>query len=121
MLNGIESSSHEMYWDNLLLHVRESYVIKLADHMLSCEKWDKTGIPCQHAMAALAFAGVDPFEYVFEWFKKATYLKAYQFVVNPVKGRLFWLASEKGPLLPQMVQRMPGRPAKKEKEGAIGM
>lgn len=26
------ASSHEVYWDNLVLHVRDAYVVNLADH-----------------------------------------------------------------------------------------
>lgn len=57
-------TSHEVYWDNLVLYVREGYVVLLANIMCSCGKWSKTGIPCQHALAAIAFSGVDPIDYV---------------------------------------------------------
>lgn len=39
-----------------------------------------------------------------EWFRKETYLKAYQFLVDLVRGRTFWPISQKGPLLPPMVE-----------------
>lgn len=39
-------SRHELYWDNLILHVREAYVVTLAEHVCSCGKWSKSGIPC---------------------------------------------------------------------------
>ena len=71
-------------------------------------------------MASIAFNGVDPLEYVYEWFRKDNYLKAYQSFVSPVKGREFWPSSEKGPLLPSMVRRIPRRPAKKRREPMEG-
>ncbi|XP_039129497.1 uncharacterized protein LOC120265617 isoform X2 [Dioscorea cayenensis subsp. rotundata] len=88
---------------------------KLANNSCSCGKWDKSGIPCQHAMPAIAFHGLDPLNYISEWFKKETYLKAYQFNISAVKGRRFWPTSEEGPMLPPITKRMPGRPAKKRK------
>ncbi|XP_039118366.1 uncharacterized protein LOC120254310 [Dioscorea cayenensis subsp. rotundata] len=108
-------SRHEVYWDNLILHVREAYVVTLAEHVRSCRKWSKSGIPCQHAIASIAFSGLEPLDFISEYFRKEYYLKAYHNVVNPVKGREFWPLSEERTLLPPMVRRMPGRPAKKRK------
>ncbi|XP_039138799.1 uncharacterized protein LOC120276135 [Dioscorea cayenensis subsp. rotundata] len=47
------------------------------------QKWNKTGIPYQHAMAAIAFKGEDPVNYLAHWFSKETYLKAYESLVSP--------------------------------------
>ncbi|XP_039144000.1 uncharacterized protein LOC120281164 [Dioscorea cayenensis subsp. rotundata] len=82
-------------------------------------RWDKTGIPCQHGLATLAFQGLDPLDYVSDWFKKETYLKAYQFPISPLGGRDFWPLSEAGPMLPPMAKRMPGRSAKKRRREAM--
>lgn len=60
------ASSHEMYWDNLVLHVREGYVVNLVDRICTCGKWNKSRIPCQHAMAVIAFNVADTMEYVSE-------------------------------------------------------
>lgn len=83
------ASSHEAYWDNLILHVREAYVVILSYQNCTCGKWNKSGIPCQHEIAAIAFNGADIMDYVSEWYRKDLYLRAYQFVVNPVKGKAF--------------------------------
>lgn len=66
-------------------------------------------------MVVIAYDGSHPLDYVSKWFKKDTNLNVYQFVITLVKGRLFWPVSEKGPLLPLMVKRMPSRPTKKRK------
>ena len=110
------ATEYEVHWDDVLLLVRETYVVKLANNICSCGKWDKSGIPCQHAMAAIAFHGADPLNYISEWFKKETYLRAYQFNISPVKGRSFWPTSKESPMLSPMIKRMPGRPAKKGKK-----
>ena len=80
-----EDTKHEVYWDNLMMHVREAYVVILTEQKCSCGKWDKTGIPCPHAMVIIAFQEENPLNYVAHWFNKVTYLKAYQFFVSLVK------------------------------------
>lgn len=47
--------------------------------------------------------------------KKDTYLKAYAFVINLVKGRAFWPTSEERPLQPPLIKKMPSLPAKKRR------
>lgn len=52
-------AKHEVFWDNLVLHAREGHVVQLGSQSFSCGKWGKIGIPCQHALATLAFEGSD--------------------------------------------------------------
>lgn len=63
-------------------------------------KWNKTSIPCHHAMDIITYQGAD-------LLKNYISLKTYQFVINTVKGRKFWPVSKEGELLPPMVKRMP--------------
>ena len=63
-------------------------------------------------MAAIMYEGTDPLQYLFSWFNKETYLKAYQHMMNLVKGKMFWPKSNEGPILPPLVKKMPGRPVK---------
>ena len=112
-------ASHEVLWDDTVQHVRHGYVVRLENHCCSCGKWDKTGIPCEHAMAVIIFCGADPVSYLSDWFKKDTYLRAYKFSVYPLRGMMFWPISVGGPLVPPLVKRMAGHPAKKKKERAI--
>lgn len=51
--NGDEN--FEVFWDDLMVHDRQAYVVILAEKICSCGKWGKTRIPCQHAMATIAF------------------------------------------------------------------
>ncbi|XVF74327.1 hypothetical protein PTKIN_Ptkin13bG0101500 [Pterospermum kingtungense] len=67
------------------------------------------------AMATIMYEGADPLSYLSEYFCKEMYKKAYMHMLNPVKGQMFWPKSNDGPLLPPLVKRMPGRPAKKRK------
>lgn len=51
--NGDEN--FEVFWDDLMVHDRQAYVVILAEKICYCGKWGKTRIPCQHAMATIAF------------------------------------------------------------------
>ncbi|KAH7690440.1 Zinc finger PMZ-type protein [Dioscorea alata] len=75
---------------------KRGYVVILGSHSYSCGKWDRTRIPCQHALLSLAFQGSNPLDYVCDWYKKKIYLKPYEFPINPPRCREFWLTSEEG-------------------------
>ena len=67
-------------------------------------------------MAAIIYEGADPFNYLSTWFSKETYLRAYNCMLNLVKGQMFWPKSIDDPVQPPLVKRMPGRPAKKKRK-----
>ena len=102
-----KGSRHEVFWDNLVINARKGYVILLGSHSCSCGKWDKSGIPCQHAIAAITFEGIHLFDYMAEWFRKNIYLKAYQLPINSIRERQFQPTSEESPLEAPMARRMP--------------
>ena len=77
----------DVFWNNLVIHARKGYVVLLGNHSFSCGKWDKSGIPCQLAIPAITIEETDSLDYVAEWFRKETYSKAYQFLVNPISGK----------------------------------
>lgn len=68
---------HEVYWDDPVLQIRESFDVRISKMSCSCQKWDKTGKPCLHAIAAIVFHGNNPLSYIFKWFKKSTNIRAY--------------------------------------------
>lgn len=112
--------SHEVFRDDLMQYIREGYVVVLAGQGCSCGRWDKIEIPYENAVAAISFNGEDPLEYVTDWFKRETYLKAYNSTVNPVKDQEFWQISDEGPMLPPVIKKLPGRPVKKMREPLEG-
>lgn len=111
--NGV--IEHEVFSNYVLLLVRKTYMVRLSNSSYSCGKWDKSGIPCQHALAVIAFQVPDQLNYIHGWFKNNTYLRAYFFNSSSVKGRRFWPTSEESPLLSPITKRMPSRPVTKKK------
>lgn len=113
--NGVILDSRSKPIISMLEDIRQYVITRIVVKREYVRKWDNSRIPCQHAMASIAFCGADSMEYVSHWFRKDTYLKAYESLVNPVKGREFRPSSVDEPMLPPMVKRMPGRPIKKRR------
>lgn len=109
---------HEVFRDDLMQHVRERYVVLLACQSCSWGKWNKSGIPCEHVLDIISFNGTDPEDFVAEWFKRGTYLKAYTYIVNLVKGREFLPISDEGPLQPVVVKKSALKTYQEEEEKA---
>ncbi|RXH84609.1 hypothetical protein DVH24_032893 [Malus domestica] len=45
-------------------------------HTCKCRRWDLTGIPCAHGIAAIYRKEDDPYKCVHSCYKKAAYLRA---------------------------------------------
>ncbi|KAI8551066.1 hypothetical protein RHMOL_Rhmol06G0156300 [Rhododendron molle] len=75
-------------------------------------RWDLSGIPCIHAIAALNCLNLDIYDYVHECYKVDTYLSTYNHLVNPINGRDMWPITDNPILLPPDVQKRVGRPKK---------
>ncbi|GJX50265.1 mutator type transposase [Tanacetum coccineum] len=80
-------------------YLQEQYVVNLNQRTCSCRKWEISGIPCKHAIAAIhdmADNGND---------------------VNPVNGRELWSKFDcPTTLLPPKIHPQIGRPPKKRKK-----
>lgn len=57
-------ASHELFFDDMVQHVRHGHVVRLENHSCSCGRWDKTGIPCELALAVIIFCGADPVSFL---------------------------------------------------------
>lgn len=64
------------------------HTVNLKSSTCTCREWDLTGIPCQHAICAIHSAGLEPENFIVHWYREATYLKAYQFMTQPVRGKI---------------------------------
>lgn len=58
------------------------YPVNLGHKMCSCKKWQLCGIPCIHAMSAIACQGEEVEIYVDKYYHISTYMKVYERVVN---------------------------------------
>ncbi|GKA88907.1 hypothetical protein Tco_0810719 [Tanacetum coccineum] len=67
----------------------DAYVVDISARTCSCRSWQLSGIPCVHAVVALAFLNKDPETYVSDWLKKEMFTKAYNYPIKPLKGSSF--------------------------------
>ncbi|KAI3495861.1 hypothetical protein L1887_38207 [Cichorium endivia] len=94
----------------------ERYCVDLRKRECGCRIWQLTGIPCVHAMSAIASLNLDAEQYVADCYKTETFLKAYAFNIHPLNDSSLWPQNpELDPPLPPRRRRLPGRPATKRR------
>ncbi|KAG8481024.1 hypothetical protein CXB51_025783 [Gossypium anomalum] len=90
------------------------YTVDLSQRICSCRSWQISGIPCSHACAAMYHLGLQPDEYLHEYYHIDTYKKAYSFPMQPINGPHDWEKTGIQPVLPPIERKMPGRPKRIE-------
>ncbi|KAM5559741.1 hypothetical protein ABKV19_021095, partial [Rosa sericea] len=88
-------------------------VVDLLERTCSCRRWDLTGIPCKHAVAAIYGKRENPDDYVASCYLKKTYSSIYNHLIQPVNSMDMWSTSEDQAILPPRYSRQPGRPKTK--------
>ncbi|KAK8918817.1 hypothetical protein KSP39_PZI021402 [Platanthera zijinensis] len=91
----------------------DTWLVDLTFKSCTCKKWDLSGIPCVHAIACIFFKREKAEDYVDYWYKKTTFLKAYDYMLNPIKGQGEWPQCNLNLMVPWKVKpKLPGRPSK---------
>ncbi|XP_017635007.1 uncharacterized protein LOC108477073 [Gossypium arboreum] len=62
------------------------YTVDLSQRICSCRNWQISGIPCSHACVAMYHLGLQPDEYLHEYYHIDTYKKAYSSLMHPING-----------------------------------
>ncbi|KAL2944418.1 putative protein FAR1-RELATED SEQUENCE 10 [Bienertia sinuspersici] len=96
-------------------HRMDSLAVDLQAKTCTCRKWDLTGIPCCHAVACIFWMHKNGEDFVSEWYKKDTYLKAYSGSISPCPGERHWPSFEL-PLDPPPIKIGLGRPRKNRRK-----
>ena len=86
------------------------HTVHLQKCTCTCREWDLTGIPCPHTICAIYNIKGEPTNYVATWYRRSTYLKAYKYSMQPMKGKILWADSGMPRLEPPRVRKLPGRP-----------
>uniref|UniRef100_A0ACD5VMN3 Uncharacterized protein n=1 Tax=Avena sativa TaxID=4498 RepID=A0ACD5VMN3_AVESA len=98
-------------------HIDRTYEVNLAERKCGCFKWDLTGIPCKHAVAAIHKAKEFPEDYVSNFFKKTMYKEAYKNLIYPVPGQHGWTKTDSPDIDPPEYKTKRGRKQKKRRKG----
>ncbi|KAF4347938.1 hypothetical protein G4B88_014945 [Cannabis sativa] len=71
------------------------YSVDLRSWVCSCRRWELTGIPCSHVVAAIWHNKQDLELYVSKWYTKEYYMKAYSHQIFPIRNQDEWPRSGK--------------------------
>ncbi|KAG5606484.1 hypothetical protein H5410_027976 [Solanum commersonii] len=66
------------------------HIIDIRKKTCTCRTWQLRGIPCQHDVFAYQHAGQDPEDHVVHWYKKDTFMKAYNYFIQPIPNMKMW-------------------------------
>ncbi|GJW93859.1 uncharacterized protein Tco_0173531 [Tanacetum coccineum] len=98
-------------------------VVNVVKKVCSCRKWELTGIPCSHAIAAnynMSLNGVQvgiPEEWVDKCYWLATWQKTYSYTIGCLNGRVMWKKSQIPTTLTPPKHNTPvGRPRKNRRK-----
>ncbi|XP_071901078.1 uncharacterized protein [Coffea arabica] len=96
----------------------DHYAVNIKEHTCSCRRWELTGIPCPHAIAALWLAKKDPMLYLSNWYTVETYLKCYEGAICPMNGEGNWEKTDVDGPKPPLYGKTAGRPKKQRRRTA---
>lgn len=86
--------------------------VDLRNQTCSCRTWRLRGIPCAHAICAFYHLNKQPQDYVEHWYRRDTFLKAYNYFIQPIPNMKMWPESTNPPIEPPAPKPMSGRPKK---------
>ncbi|XP_077226233.1 uncharacterized protein LOC143859400 [Tasmannia lanceolata] len=65
-------------------------VVNLLQQTCTCREFQTLGLPCGHAMAAIAITDFDEYDYCHKWFRIEMYRETYCEVLHPTVDRTQW-------------------------------
>jgi len=96
------------------------YVVDLQARTCACRRWDLTGIPCKHVVAAINFMRHASKDYVDPCYLKKTYMVIYANTIKPVNGMELWSKSPLPSILSPLYNQQPGRPRTNKRKDSKG-
>ena len=64
----------------------KQYKVDFKEWTCGCRKWDLSGLPCVHVVAAANYMSEEPEKYVHHYYKVETYLRIYENMLTPING-----------------------------------
>lgn len=88
----------------------QKFKLNIGERTCSCRRWQLSGIPCAHAISCMYYVGYILEEFVDDVYKKVTYMRVYNHLIETLEGVDSWPKYGRVPLLPPDIENMPGRP-----------
>ncbi|XP_074296407.1 uncharacterized protein LOC141626588 [Silene latifolia] len=101
-------------------YMSKQYVVDLQSQRCSCCHWQLSGLPCQHAIAAIHHQRANYEDYVHEAYTKEKYMTAYRSPIPPMPGISQWERVGLNEPLPPPYRKLPGRPSMKKRRKEAG-
>jgi hypothetical protein len=92
------------------------YIVDLKAKTCSCNRWQKSGIPCPHVVAVARKEEFDPVTLVDKCYSIEMHKRAYGNIVYPCKDRSEWEKMNGPPILPPSYKKHVGRPTKNRRK-----
>ncbi|XVF38999.1 hypothetical protein PTKIN_Ptkin01aG0000600 [Pterospermum kingtungense] len=86
------------------------YTVNLKKRICSCRLWQISGISCAHVCYAIWHDGGEPNEFLHKYYHKDTFLKSYQYSLQPINGSHEWKKSTLEPINLPIPKKTPGGP-----------
>ncbi|OIT26827.1 hypothetical protein A4A49_23899 [Nicotiana attenuata] len=91
------------------------YIVNLRRRTCTCRSWQLRGIPCAHAICEIYHQEEESYNYVDHWYRKETFLKAYQYFLEPNPDMKMCTNTNNMVIEPPAPKPMPGKPQKKRR------
>ncbi|PWA40766.1 transposase, mutator type [Artemisia annua] len=106
----------------LMKRIVDQCVVNMDSKECGCRKWELTGIPCKHAVAAINYMNENgrgvgiPEQWVHAAYRLETWACIYSFKINGYCGRDFWpIIESTSVIIPPIHKPQVDRPTKKKK------
>ncbi|XP_057467040.1 uncharacterized protein LOC130756520 [Actinidia eriantha] len=93
-----------------------TYIVDIGQRVCSCRKWDVTGIPCVHGVAAIITNKSRPEDFVNEYYHCTTFTRTYNRMITPIPDQTMWVQTNYDQIMPPHLRKRAGRPKKNRKK-----
>ncbi|KAK2409988.1 hypothetical protein QL285_045383 [Trifolium repens] len=90
--------------------------VDLSVRTCTCRFWQLTGMPCAHAIAAIAYKNHKAEDYCSGWLTLGAYKASYNYFIQPTEGQEYWTHTEHEKPVPPPCRRRQGRPKRQRRK-----
>lgn len=107
--------------DNVKFEVQKHMTkvgVSLTHQTCTCQRWQLTGLPSAHVIAAIAFKNEKPADHVHQWLTMDALNATYEHYIQAVTSQEYWVRTDHPMPEPPRLKRPIGRPKKHRRKDA---